>query len=370
MDTVEIRPAYLHGTITAPPSKSHAHRLLVAGALSGEPCRIENAGTSKDIEATADCLRKLGASVQREGGDLLVSPIGCPTEGTPLLDCGESGTTLRFMTPLAAVLCGDVRFCGGGRLGERPMRALLQTLAVQGKPASADRLPFSLSGRLRPGVFELPGNVSSQFVSGLLFALPLLDGDSEICLTTALSSSGYVAMTIDVLRQSGIVIEQTADGYRVPGGQRYAAPRRSRVEGDWSGASFFLAAGALGGPVTVSGLSPRSRHRDREIAALLQRFGAVVREDAGGCHVRHGSLRGIDADLDQIPDLALPLAAVAAFAKGETVFRHCGRLRFKESDRILAIRTVLKDDLTNEMNKILQSTMSQSRAADLTSSHG
>lgn len=343
MNKILITPAQLHGAVTTPPSKSHTHRLMVAAALSDAPCRIGNAGDSADTQATAACLRALGAGVRREGQDLVVEPIGAahPAKDRPLLDCGESGTTLRFMTPVAAALCGGVRLTGCGRLAERPMEELLSAMADHGTTASSAQVPLELSGQLRPGRFELPGNVSSQYVSGLLFALPLLEGASEICLTTALSSSGYVAMTIDVLRRSGIVIEETENGYRVPGSQRFHAPRRTRAEGDWSGSAFWLAAGALGGPVMVKGLDPASLHRDRQMIELLRRFGAKVSLEPRGVTVRRGLLRGIVLDLDEIPDLALPLAAVAAHAEGETVFQNCGRLRLKESDRLEAIRTVL-----------------------------
>ena len=347
-----ITPVKLHGCIAAPPSKSHTHRLLVAAALSDAPSRVENAGTSADIGATAACLQALGASVRREGADLAVTPIGpiraahgnglsVPCHELPVLHCGESGTTLRFMTPLAAALCEQVQLTGSGRLKERPMEELLTAMAGHGTGASSAHVPLTLCGRLQPGLYELPGNVSSQYISGLLFALPLLKGESEIRLTTALSSSGYVAMTLDVLKRSGIVTEETEYGYRVPGGQHYHAPQHVRAEGDWSGSAFWLAAGALGGPVTVTGLDPRSLHRDRRMAELLYRFGAEVQWETGSVTVRKGTLRGITVDLDEIPDLALPLAAVAAFAEGETVLQNCGRLRFKESDRIEAIRSVL-----------------------------
>lgn len=342
MNSIVITPSFIRGSVTAPPSKSHTHRLLVAAALSDAPCRIGNAGTSADIEATAACLGALGASVRREGRDLLVTPLekAC---SEPLLNCGESGTTLRFMAPLAAALCDAVTLCGEGRLGERPMEELLTAMAGHGTLASSGRTPLVLSGRLQPGVYELPGNVSSQYVSGLLFALPLLEGESEIRLTTALSSSGYVAITLDVLKRSGIIIEETTTGYRVPGGQHYHAPAVSRVEGDWSGSAFWLAAGAVFGPVTVAGLDPDSLHRDRRIADLLQQFGARVNFHDGNVTVSRAGLKGITVDLDQIPDLAMPLAAVAAFAEGETVFLNCGRLRLKESDRLDAIRAVLAD---------------------------
>ena len=357
-NSIVITPCRLRGAVAAPPSKSHTHRLLVAAALSEGQSRIENAGTSADIEATAGCLRALGARVIRLGADLAVTPIGGSrgqegevrgegkpagaAEGpVPLLDCGESGTTLRFMTPLAAALCDGVRLVGSGRINERPMEELLTAMGGHGTRASSVHTPLTLQGKLQPGVYELPGNVSSQYISGLLFALPLLAGDSKIRLTTALSSSGYVAMTLDVLKRTGIIIEETKDGFLVPGGQRFHAPARVKAEGDWSGTAFWLAAGAIAGPVTVTGLDAASLHKDRSIVELLRRFGADIRVEPGAVTVQRGSLRGITADLDEIPDLALPLAAVAAFAEGETLFSGCGRLRLKESDRLEAIRTVL-----------------------------
>ena len=341
MNKVIITPSIIKGSAAAPPSKSHTHRLLVAAALSDAPCRIENAGDSADIEATAACLRELGAGVDRDGGDLVVTPMDLSACSSPVLDCGESGTTLRFMAPLAAALCDTVMLRGSGRLNERPMGELLMAMAGHRTAASSAHTPLSLQGRLQPGLYELPGNVSSQYISGLLFALPLLEGESEIRLTTALSSTGYVAMTLDVLKQSRIIIEKMNGGYRIPGGQHYHAPALTRAEGDWSGAAFWLAAGAIGGPVTVTGLEPASLQKDRIMAELLRRFGADVRMTSEAVTVSRGSLRGITLDLDEIPDLAPPLAAVAACAEGETVLRNCGRLRLKESDRLEAIRTVL-----------------------------
>ncbi len=360
---VRIQPAALRGSFTAPASKSHAHRLLIAAALGDRPCTVENAGTSADIEATLGCLRALGAGAMRQSDAVRITPLFETADGrrmlrradgpafygnaVPLLDCGESGSTLRFFVPVAAALRDGAAFCGSGRLNERPLAELIACLRAHGVSATQDHTPFSMSGRLTSGVFTLPGNVSSQYITGLLFALPLLSGDSAIKLTTPLSSAGYVALTVQTLRAFGVSVTETADGFLVPGGQRFRTPQTLRAEGDWSGAAFFLAAGAVSGPITVTGLNPASLHRDRAMAALLQRFGAEVQTDAaadgsGTVTVRPGRLRAIRADLDEIPDLALPLAAVAAFAEGESVFTGCGRLRLKESDRLQAILTVLR----------------------------
>ena len=316
---VVITPSPLSGAVRVPASKSAAHRLLIAAALADGPTRISISAMNRDIEATAACLRALGAGIEAEGGTLVVSPIDdVPTEVT--LDCGESGSTLRFLLPIAAALGAQATFIGHGRLPQRPNAPLVEALRAHGAAIDNDLLPMAVSGHLTGGLWTLPGDVSSQYVTGLLFALPLLDGDSAIRLTTPLASAAYVDMTLQALRQFGIDIEGTADGWRIPGWQRYHSPGEASVEGDWSAAAFWLAANALGASIDVRGLDLDSVQGDRAVTALL----------------------GQDTiDATHVPDLVPALAVAAASRPMRTVITGAARLRLKESDRLQSVADML-----------------------------
>jgi len=316
---VVITPAPLTGAVRVPASKSAAHRLLIAAALADGSTRIAISAMNRDIEATAACLRALGADIEAEGETLKVSPIAdIPAEVT--LDCGESGSTLRFLLPVAAALGARATFTGHGRLPQRPNAPLVEALRAHGAAIDSDLLPMAVSGSLTGRLWTLPGDVSSQYVTGLLFALPLLDGDSAIRLTTPLASAAYVDMTLQALRQFGIDIEATADGWRIPGRQRYRTPGEVVVEGDWSAAAFWLAANALGASIDVKGLDPDSVQGDRAVAALLGQ-------------------ETIDAT--HVPDLVPALAVAAARRPMRTVVTGAARLRLKESDRLQSVADML-----------------------------
>lgn len=344
-----IRPRPLAGTVTAPASKSEAHRLLICAALSDRPTRLTLNNTSEDIEATADCLRSLGAEVLREEGALAVVPIKRVPDN-PLLDCRESGSTLRFLLPVAAALAGEVRFTGSGRLPERPIGALQAAMARHGVSFSADRLPFKTSGRLQGGAFDLPGDVSSQYVTGLLLTLPLLDGDSLLTVHPPLRSAAYLDITLAALRRFGIRPREDGGAglprrFQLSGPQPLRSPGVLEVGGDWSGAAFLLAAGALTGPVTVRGLDPASPQGDRRILDFLDAFGAEVSLKGDAATVGPGSLHGLEdrpLDVDATPDLLPVLAATAAWANGKTAFVNGGRLRLKESDRIASTLVLIR----------------------------
>lgn len=316
---IRITPGKLCGTLEAPPSKSHAHRLMTATRLAGKK-NSESLCTSEDTRATFRCLNEL-----HDGG---------------ILDCGESGTTLRFLLPVASALGINAEFIGHGRLPERPMSALTDALRENGAVISADNLPIKVSGQLHPGVFRVPGNISSQFISGLLFALPLLDGDSEIVIEGKRESVGYIDMTLDTLRSFSINIEETQSGYKIKGPQKYIEPDSPRVQGDWSNAAFFLCAGALGGETDITELSPDSRQSDRAVVSILKDFGADVK-CGDMISVRGNGLCGIKIDISQCPDLFPTLAATACAALGDTIFTNAARLRIKESDRIEAVEKMI-----------------------------
>ena len=337
MSLAVISPSVIRGTLTPPPSKSAAHRLLIAAALAGEG-RVRGLSLSADMEATLRAVRGLGVSVRLDGDAACFAPAPPSSSPSPLpVDCGESGSTLRFLIPLYAARGIPAVFTGHGRLPERPLGVYADCLPPHGVTLSAaSGLPLTVTGRLTGGDFALPGDVSSQFITGLLFALPLCREDSRIRLTTPLESAGYVDMTLQVLRQAGIRVEPLEDGWFIPGSQTYR-PLDTAVESDWSQAAFLLAAGALGGEVTLTGLNPASAQGDREALSLFRRFGAAVEEAPGRIVCRKAPLHGIDIDAAQIPDLVPVLAVTAALADGVTHITGAARLRLKESDRLAAV---------------------------------
>ena len=314
-----IEPGARRGEVRAPASKSQAHRYLICAALTEHPVRVENAGDSQDIRATRACLSAL---FNTDGG-------------TRRLDCGESGTTLRFLLPLAGALGADAEFMLRGRLPERPIEPLALELCAHGMSIERQGNILRCSGALHPGAFTLPGDVSSQFMSGLLMALPMLSGDSTLNITGRLQSAPYVAMTLEALRLSGINVGLAADGYYIHGGQSYAAPETMTVEGDWSNAAPFLCMGALShSGVAVTGLNPESVQGDRAVVQILRELGAKVDVRSDRVSVRRRMLRGMTIDAAMIPDIIPALAALAAAADGETRIINAGRLRLKESDRL------------------------------------
>lgn len=334
MSTVHYRPSVISGTVAAPPSKSAGHRSLICAALSDAPVTVTGCGISDDITATERVLCALGAQIERSGTTVRVTPISNIPDKA-VLDCGESGSTARFIIPIAAALgAKNVTVTGRGRLPSRPFEILCRLLRRRGVDCSADTLPMSLGGQLPAGEYSLPGNVSSQYISGLLMALSVVPGSSRIVLTTPLESAAYVDMTVDELKRFGAFVTKTSDGYEIEGRKRLRASDR-RVEGDWSQAAFFLSAGAVcGGSVTVTGLDRSSLQGDKAIVDILKGFGADIEESDQGITVRRSKLKGTVVNASQIPDLVPIIAVTAAFAAGRTVINGAARLRLKESDRL------------------------------------
>ena len=329
---VTIIPAELSGTVTPPPSKSQAHRVLIAAALADGECTISNVAFSQDIEATMSCLESLGAEFARDGSTVTVRGMGANTMSPlrrmayPRLDCGESGSTLRFLIPVALAVRGGGIFSGRGRLMERPQKPYFDLFDKKGVFYEQKDGVLTVTGMLTPGTYQLPGDVSSQFVTGLLYALPLLERESKIVLSTPLESRGYVDMTLDTLGQFGISAIGRNRGWFIPGGQLYQ-PRSLAVEGDWSQAGFWYAAKFLENPVEVAGLTPYSTQGDRVIAdqAVELSGPGETALDVSGC-----------------PDLVPPLAAMAALRAGQTTrLTNAARLRIKESDRLASVTQVL-----------------------------
>lgn len=332
------------GKVTIPASKSQAHRLLICAALSDRETVIECGGISKDIAATAECLRELGAGVSiGEDGVIRLKPI----KHTPLeqceLYCGESGSTLRFLLPLVGALGVKAVFHMEGRLPERPLAPLDEELAKHGMSIDKRGALLYCGGKLRAGEYTLPGSVSSQYISGLLMALPHVEGDSRLNITGAVESAAYITMTLDALEQSAVTIVKRPGGYDIPGGQRYNLPQSLRVEGDWSNAAFFLCMGALSYKgLLVEGLNMASSQGDKGVLDILRRFGAEVLERENGVFVRRASLHGCVVDAAPVPDLIPVLSVLAACAEGETRVINAARLRLKESDRLESSANMLK----------------------------
>lgn len=421
---MRIEPHALSGRVDGLiASKSQAHRALICAALADAPTRIVCNSSSQDVAATVRCLEALGARVEWRDDGMLMMPIGYAVQSgrgdydgacaasvseidatnvrpnvnssdeaintpspitaaalinsadvqrapvsAPLLDCGESGSTLRFMLPLAGALGRECAFTGQGKLPKRPLSPMYEQLAAHGMRMSAQgSFPLTCAGQLTPGRYEIAGNISSQFITGLLMALPLLAGDSELRVIGHLESRPYVDITLDVLKKFGIAIEQHAQGFIIPGGQRFKSPVSMRIEGDWSSAAFWLAAGALG-ENDVSGvpcelsdtvstsderdadakrcvicapLDPESAQGDRAIADILRRFGARIECIGDAVLARPAQLSGIALDASDIPDLVPIIAVVAGASRGDTVISGVSRLRLKESDRICSVLALL-----------------------------
>ena len=360
--TLNINIDNFGGRVRAIASKSHAHRLLIAGALSDCPTRLLTPDSSKDIQATVQTLQGLGAGITKEAEFYEITPIiintknshteknksedGCiiPAEA----DCGESGSTLRFIIPIIGALGIATNITMHGRLSERPLSPMYEELISHGlKLSPQGSNPFSISGKLTGGEYVIAGNISSQFITGLLFALPLLDTDSTLHVTGVLQSRPYVDITLDVIRSFGIKVEEKllSNGeviFTIPGNQTYRSTKETYVDGDWSNAAFFLAAGAIGkNPVTVTGLNTDSLQGDKKILELLKSFGADVSVEGMDVTVSPAPLKAVEIDASDIPDLVPILSVVASVADGKTVIRNIERLRIKESDRVQTVISTL-----------------------------
>lgn len=380
---VVVRKSEIFGSVCVPPSKSVAHRLMIAAMLAGGRFDIKDGG--KDIQATAGCLDIIRKAMRVEEChvcDMLTGVCGMfgavysainVDEGCelPVLKVGESGSTLRFLLPIVCALGLKCVITGDGRLKDRPLGELVNTLVSNGaviERMESGQLPLKTGGKLRSGKYEIDGGVSSQYITGLLFALPLLDGNSEIVIRGELVSSNYVDITLGVLADFGIVVQKTDYGYYVKGNQTYILPCGLTVEGDWSSAAFMLALGVLSGEVRVKGLKCESLQGDKVVVDLLKRAGADISiccgESAdsnnnlskiaesgngdskmccGEVVARKSALHAIDFDAKHCPDIVPIMAAVLSFAKGESHISSVDRLRDKESDRLSAVRALLSD---------------------------
>lgn len=344
---IEILPSKLHGTAHAPASKSEAHRRMICAGLADGSTKLHGFMESEDMAATWACLKALGAELSLEGDTLTIQGTEGKKRICPVLDCGESGSTLRFFVPIAMAKCGGGIFRMHGRLGQRPMDVYRDLFVPQGTGwrmgIGADgAAELHVTGHLQSGAYVLPGNVSSQFVSGLLFALPLLEGESTLTVKPPVESAGYIQMTLRALKDSGIQVHETAPyTWSIPGKQRYCT-EEGTLTGDYSQAAVLLCAAALGQDVAVDGLSADSIQGDRAVLEHLRALGAEIEEKDGCIRVVKPACHGAELDMSGCPDIAPMLALVCQMMPGKSRLKGCGRLRLKECDRLTTTKKILQ----------------------------
>lgn len=337
---VVVHPSKLEGEISAIPSKSVAHRQIICASLADDISHIEISSLSIDISATIDCMEALGANFQYTEGILTVHPIdlnNLPEKA--ILNCNESGSTLRFLFPLVCALGVEGYFKTAGRLSNRPMSPLFKILNEKGVETGNTESGFYCKGNLSAGEYVIEGNISSQYISGLLFGLSVLEGKSKVLLSTPLESAPYVNLTLDALESCGIKVSKTNegefDGYVVKGGTFSSID--TVVEGDWSNASFWLSAG-----VSVKGLKGDSAQGDKEILNVIEKMGGCVSTENGVFSAQVNNLHSTEIDATDIPDAVPIISVLAATAKGTTVINNISRLRLKESDRVATVCGMLE----------------------------
>jgi len=341
---VKVYPGVAEGTVKIPPSKSMAHRAIIAASLAEGQSMITNIAFSDDIRATIGCMQKMGAIIEMQDARLLVTGIGGLKGLQELpedleLDCNESGSTLRFLLPIFAMTGKDCSFVGRGRLLARPQSVYEEIFANQGLKFEHTEDVIKICGPLSAGTYQVAGNVSSQFISGLLFTLPLLAGDSLIEIKKPVESRSYIELTLDVLRSFGIKAEWKDDNTLfVPGNQQYSAAPYE-VEGDFSQFAFWavLAACNKENFLGLSGVNPDSKQGDKVILDILEGCGTIIDETCAGYTVQPYKYRPYQADLADCPDLGPILMVLASRCHGQSLIKNAGRLRLKESDRLAAM---------------------------------
>ena len=328
---IQIQPHKLIGTVRIPSSKSMAHRMLICASLSKGTSEISGISFSKDIEATISVMKALGAGFEIHDNTILVTGITQRPEKA-LADCCESGSTLRFLIPVASALGTETTFTGQGRLPQRPITPYLRELAKKGIDFHdyQNTMPFTVSGQLQSGNFELEGDISSQFVTGLLLALPLLREDSEIMLTSPLESKPYADMTIDCMEKFGVCTKELVNGWHIFGNQHYHA-RSLHVEGDFSQAAFFYVANAIGNQIVLENIPEKSVQGDRKIIELIEKI----------CYQKNEKQDTFLIDAKDIPDLVPILAVLATFSDKPTIICNAQRLCIKESNRLESTANLL-----------------------------
>ncbi|MBD5131962.1 MAG: 3-phosphoshikimate 1-carboxyvinyltransferase [Clostridiales bacterium] len=334
---IKLTPTNLKGRVDIPSSKSYAHRMLITAAFSRTESVLLGDFSSEDMLATMRVLTAFGAKFDSVEGGVKISPA--LTTERAVADCGESGSTLRFSVPIAAALGIETTFIGAKRLGERPMEELLNCLSEHGVKVAGKGFPLKISGKLSAGDYQIDARRSSQYVTGLLLALPLLEGDSTLTVYGE-ASKAYIDITLDVLKDSGAEVTRKGNTFFIRGGG-YSVSGERKVEGDWSNAAFWLVAGLLGEEVSIGNLNPESRQGDRRVADLLKKAGGNLSWENGRLTVKPSELHGIDFDADDIPDSVPAMSVALASAKGTSVITGVKRLKIKESDRLSAVMDTL-----------------------------
>ncbi len=354
MGDFKIYPRKLNGEVKIPPSKSMAHRAVICAALGDGVSKVTNIDYSDDIIATIEAMSSLGARITKKEEHLEICGIKSPenieanlVRSERLIDCNESGSTLRFLVPIAALFDGVNRFVGRGNLGKRPLDTYYNIFDEQNIKYSYKEgvLDLKTEGKLQSGEFKVKGNISSQFITGLLFTLPLLDGDSKILITTEMESKGYIDLTLSAMKDFGIeIINNNYEEFIIKGNQTYKS-RDYRVEGDYSQGAFFFCADALSNNVILNDLKLDSLQGDKEVIDILTRMGLdIINKNNGLIGIANERLKATIIDGSQCPDIIPVVALVAALSIGTTEIINAGRLRIKECDRLAAV--------TSELNKL------------------
>lgn len=344
MKTVIIKPCVLDGQIKIPPSKSISHRAIIGAGLGKDKTIIDNIQLSDDIKATIEGMEALGASIDLvEDSCLHIQGIQKNSQQLSTINCKESGSTLRFLIPIASIIHTPITFIGEGRLGERPLTPYYDIFNHQNIDFDTNegQLPLTVNGSLKPDDYYIKGDISSQFITGLLYTLPLLNGDSTLHITTNLESKGYIDLTLDVLKHFSIHINHdNYETFKIQGNQNYISHDYT-VEGDFSQAAFWIVAGLIGNGLTIEGMRLDSLQGDRVILDIVKKMGGKIIEDENSIQVLPSVTHGIEIDASQCPDLVPILAVLGAVSKGTTKIVNAARLRIKESDRLASTSSEL-----------------------------